>query len=141
LGIGNFAAYHGNKGESTGWYGTHNTFTQISSEAGLPALLLIFLVIGTVIRHMKRVSDELADDSANVELRLLARATLVSIVAFVFSGFFAHIAYDYLLYYVLGIGIGVWTVSRQRLEAPPLDVSVPERFLARHPTKRAFQWR
>jgi O-antigen ligase len=141
LGIGNFSAYHGSKGESTGWYGTHNTFTQISSEAGLPALLLIVFVIGVVIRHMKRLSDELADNPGNVELRLLARATLVSTVAFVFSGFFAHIAYDYLLYYVLGISVGVWTVARQKSEVPPIEVPAPERFLARNSTKRAFQWR
>jgi O-antigen ligase len=141
LGIGNFAAYHGGLGAAEGWLGPHNTFTQISAEAGLPALLIFICLIGTVILHMKRVSDELTDDLQNSESRLLARATLVSTLAFVFSGFFAHMAYAYLLYYVIGIAAGLHSMARHRLEASPVDVSVPGRVLERPSIKQVPQWR
>jgi len=129
LGIGNFSVYHGNQDDPIGWYGTHNTFTQISSEAGLPALLLVVFLIATVIRHMKRVSNSLANDRANVELRLLARATLASALTFVFMCCFAHIAYEYLLYLVIGIAVGVWTIDRHRVKAAQEVVPAPEQLL------------
>jgi O-antigen ligase len=139
LGIGSFPIYHGSNG---GWWlGTHNTFTQISSEAGLPGLLLVVFLIGTVIWHMKRVSEGLANDPANVELRLLAKATLVSTVVFVFSGFFAHLGYDYLLYYIMGIAAGVWTIARHRLEVSRVNVPALKQVRTRHSsTKRVLQW-
>jgi len=141
LGIGNFAVYHGNNEGSTGSYGTHNTFTQISSEGGLPALLLIVLLVGVVISHMKRVSSDPTNNAIDVELRLLARATLVSTLAFVFSGFFAHIAYDYLLYYIVGIEIGVWTIARGSFAASRAEVKSSERFHGPLWTRRVHQWR
>ena len=141
LGIGSFPIYHGSKRDPLGWLGTHNTFTQISSETGLPGLLLVVFLIGTVIRHMKRVSEGLPNDPANVELRLLAKATLVSTVVFVFSGFFAHLGYDYLLYYIMGIAAGVWTIARHRLEVSRVNILAPKRVRTRHSsTKRVFLW-
>jgi O-antigen ligase len=140
LGIGSFPIYHGSKGDPFGWLGTHNTFTQISSETGLPGLLLVVFLIGTVIWHMRRVSEGLANDPANVELRLLAKATLVSTVVFVFSGFFAHLGYDYLLYYIMGIAAGVWTITRHRLEVSRVNVPAPWVRTRHSSTKRVFQW-
>jgi hypothetical protein len=90
---------------------------------------------------MKRVSEGLANDPANVELRLLAKATLVSTVVFVFSGFFAHLGYDYLLYYIMGIAAGVWTIARHRLEVSRVNVPALKQVRTRHSsTKRVLQW-
>jgi O-antigen ligase len=141
LGIGNFPAYHGSQGVSEGWLGPHNTFTQISAEAGVPALLLFVLLIGSAVQHMKRVSDDLIDEPTHTELRLLARATLVSTLAFAFSGFFAHLAYDYLFYYVIGIATAIWTIAKQKGDEPSAEVPPPTRTLAQRPAGRRLSWR
>jgi hypothetical protein len=85
-------------------------------------------------------SPVVESENVNLTFLMLARTTLVNTVAFVFSGFFAHITYDYLLYHVIRIKTRVWMIAHHRLQGPPLDVLGPERFLARHSTKRVFQW-
>src|SRR6266478_6413758 len=114
VGIGNFPLYNGEFiHRPDAWLGTHNTFTQISSEAGIPALVLFLTLFGTVVRRARRLSKKLAEDEANHELRLLARATLVSAVAFAFGAFFAHLGYEYIFYYVAGIAASLWAISRR----------------------------
>lgn len=126
LGVGNFGVYNGNRGTKTGWYGTHNTFTQVSSESGIPGLLLVVTLLVVMIRHMKKVASAIANPTAERNLQLLARATLISTVSFIFSGFFAHIAYDYLLYFVAAISAAIWTLNRDQgettLSEPPTNL-------------------
>jgi O-antigen ligase len=141
LGIGNFAAYHGTLGQSEGWLGPHNTFTQISAEAGIPAMLIFLCLMGSAILHMKRVSDGLSNDTENTELRLLARATLASLLSFVICGFFAHLAYAYLIYYMVGIAAGIWVIAKDKLQTPPpAEEKLSHRFSPR-PAKQAISWR
>ncbi len=44
------------RGVRAAWRGTHNTYTQVSSEAGIPALLLFLAVIYYSIRDLRRTS-------------------------------------------------------------------------------------
>ncbi len=114
VGIGNFQVINGTElHRADAWYGTHNTFTQISSEAGIPALVLFLLLLITLLRHMKKVSEDFADDPANAELRLLARASAASIISFAFGGIFAHVAYEYYFFYPAGIATGLWLIAGQ----------------------------
>ena len=41
----------------------------------------------------------------------MARATLVSLLSFVFGAFFAHIAYEYFLFYPVAIGVGIQHIA------------------------------
>jgi len=141
LGLGGFPVYNGNQlRRPDAWMGTHNTFTQLSSEGGIPALLLFLALFGTVLRRMKRASDELKNDPLISELRLLARATFASALAFAFGGFFAHLAYEFLFYYVVGISAAIWLIAQQSAEVSrsrigSLDaVTVP-------PSQRCPEWR
>lgn len=104
VGVGNFSIKSGNvTRKATEWLGTHNTYTQISSEAGIPALLLyISLIIGTA-RSMLRISGETSKRPEFEDFCLFSRAILVGILVFAFAGFFAHLAYDYYFYYVVGM--------------------------------------
>jgi O-antigen ligase len=134
VGIGGFPIYNGKTiHRSNAWLGTHNTFTQLSSEAGIPALAIFLWLLFTALARMKKINIELAADEESAELRLLATATRVSMWAFAFSGFFAHIAYEYLFYYIAGIAAGLWTISRRRIRAPEsisgLSLSGPSRIL------------
>ncbi|MGB8523761.1 MAG: O-antigen ligase family protein [Candidatus Acidiferrales bacterium] len=119
IGIGGFPVYNGQKfHRPDAWLGTHNTFTQLSSEAGIPALVLFLWLFFTALARMKKIDIELAGDEKSTELRLLAKATRISLLAFAFNGFLAHIAYEYLFYYIAGIAVALWTISRRRMRAP-----------------------
>ncbi|HUN62521.1 MAG TPA: O-antigen ligase family protein [Candidatus Sulfotelmatobacter sp.] len=141
LGIGNFSAYHGTLGQSEGWLGPHNTFTQISAEAGVPALLIFLCLMGVMIRHMKQVSDGLKDKPEHSELRLLAHATLASALAFVFAGFFAHLAYAYLVYYIIAIGAAIRTLASGKIQPATEQVGFPGRVSSPYTAKQAISWR
>jgi len=112
LGLGNLEVASGTElGQPDAWIGAHNTFAQISSEAGLPALVLFVALLWTTIRGMKRLGKTIVNDPESLELKLMARATLASLWSFVFGAFFAHIAYEYFLFYPVAIGVSIQHIA------------------------------
>ncbi len=113
LGLGNFVVANGTDvGRPGAWVGTHNTFTEISSEAGVPALFLFLGLLATALRNIKRIGKTLLNNPGVPELNLMARATLASLVSFAFGALFAHLAYEYYLFYLVAIGVGIQQVAR-----------------------------
>jgi O-antigen ligase len=113
LGLGNFEIASGTElGRPEAWIGAHNTFAQISSEAGVPALVLFISLLWTAIRRMKTLTKAIVDGPEAFDLKLMARATWVSLLSLAFGAFFAHIGYDYFLYYPVAIAVGVEYLSR-----------------------------
>jgi O-antigen ligase len=115
LGLGNFSlasgAQHG--AEPNAWMGTHNTFTQISSEAGLPALALYLMLLAVAVHsmnHIRRTASQAPDGQA---LGLMASATLVSLLSFAFGACVAHLGYDYYLFYIVATAVGLKRIARQ----------------------------
>ena len=112
VGLGNFPEYNAAElHRSDAWFETHNTFTELSSEAGIPALALFLALLFTLLRKMKALIVKLSADPANEELCLLVKAAFVSTLSFAFAGFFAHLAYEYLFYYVAGIAVALGTIA------------------------------
>ena len=113
LGLGNFVVANGTDlGRPEAWVGTHNTFTEISSEAGLPALFLFLGLLTTALRNIKRIGRTFFNSPEGLELNLMARATLASLLSFAFGALFAHLAYEYYLFYLVAIGVGIQQVAR-----------------------------
>jgi O-antigen ligase len=103
LGVNNFPYYTGAKlkGDNA-WLGTHNTYTQLSSEAGIPAFTLFVLLLWTMLRHALAVARS-TKSSQNQDVHYLACALVVSSLVLCFQGFFAHLGYECLYYYVAAI--------------------------------------
>ncbi|MGH9723794.1 MAG: O-antigen ligase family protein, partial [Candidatus Acidiferrales bacterium] len=121
LGVGNFPVYNGERvHRPDAWLGTHNTFTQLSSESGIPGLALFLFLLGTVVSH----AVSILRDSTREDMHFLARATIISVVAFVIGGFFAHIAYEYLFYYIAAISAAMWTISHDGTISPQAALNV-----------------
>jgi O-antigen ligase len=113
LGLGNFSVARGNAlGVPSAWLGSHNSFTELSSEAGIPALLIFVSLLGSAIRSTWRIAMIREEEGARTDLNRMSRAALVSLIAFVFGGFFAHIAYEYYLYYPIAIAVAVEHLSQ-----------------------------
>ena len=113
LGLGNFQVASGLQlGQPSAWMGTHNTFTEVSSEAGLPALGLLLALLATAIIHMRRTVRVLGRNPGSSDLLLMARATLASLLSFAFGAFFAHLAYEYYLFYPVAIAVGIHYMGR-----------------------------
>jgi len=125
LGLGNFPiATGGDYGDADSWAASHNTFTEISSEAGIPALLLFLALIATVISNMRKVTTLASRDPQKFELNLLARATFASTLTLVFGLCFANIGYEYFLY-VCPVAIAV-CIAKVAHQARPHLISAQQ---------------
>ncbi len=113
LGLGNLEVASGTEiGKPEAWLGAHNTFAEISSEAGIPAFLLFVAFLWTAIHRIYKLGTKMSAGPQGFELTLMARATLVSLLSFVFGAFFAHIGYEYFLYYPVAIAVAAQNISK-----------------------------
>jgi O-antigen ligase len=108
LGLGNFEVESGTEpGQQSSWLGTHNSFTELSSEAGIPALIVFLALLFSTLKNMHRLGGSHSEGSETGEIERMARATFASVLSFIVGAFFAHISYEYFLYYPIAIAAGV----------------------------------
>jgi O-antigen ligase len=84
-----FGVGPGQFGELSGvWHETHNTYTQFSAEAGLPALVLFLLFLRSGFRRLReKGKDGVPEENA------LASALQCSLAAYMVGAFFLSTAY------------------------------------------------
>jgi len=112
VGLGNFPMINGQEmHRPDAWYGTHNTFTELSSEAGIPALFQFLALLLIAINHMRQTASRVVHDPDKIEVYLFSRATIASILSFVFGAFFAHLGYAHFTYYPVAIASGLWVTG------------------------------
>jgi O-antigen ligase len=89
VGPGNFEELSG------AWHVAHNTYTQVSAEAGLPGFFIFIMVLVSAVRGLVKLEKK-GDDYV-----VLAPALLASVVALLVGCFFASLSYFLLTYMVL----------------------------------------
>jgi O-antigen ligase len=98
VGPDQFAAAVSQDGEREGqpipWLGTHNTYTQVSSECGIPALIFYVAVIVLCLQSNFRLYWRTRDRPDCRELAGLSRCLLAGTLVFAISAFFFHMAYS-----------------------------------------------
>ena len=113
VGPGNFEVVSGY------WRVTHNSYTQMSSEGGVLALVLYIMILWRGFANLaatKRLSKSAA------ERRMLASALRASLVAFVFGSFFASEAYQFFPYFLVAYTTALYTISaREAIEKRSRD--------------------
>ncbi len=97
------------------WLGTHNTYTQISSECGIPAVIFYAAVIGLCLASNFRLYRRTRDHPADRELAGLGRSLLAGTLVFAVSAFFFHMAYSAYLPTLAGFTVALaLTQTKQR---------------------------
>lgn len=94
VGPGNFPSY------TRLWRVTHNTYTQFSSECGIPVLMLFLLLLRRVflnLRYLRKVPR--SPDTE--QMHLYASALMASFGAYLFGAFFSSSAYELFPYYLV----------------------------------------
>jgi O-antigen ligase len=103
VGPGNFAQLSGS------WHETHNTFTQLSSEGGLPTLILYMLILWhgfTNVRKTKRLA------STRTESRLLAGALHASLIGYIVGSVFASVGFQFFPYILVGYTTALFSITK-----------------------------
>ncbi len=112
VGPGNFENISGT------WRETHDTYTQLSSEGGIPALLL-FLIILRLAFSKVRLAQRMVPRQS--ELGLLASALRASLASFAVGAFFSSVAYHFFPYFLIGFASAAYQIAllEQRHQSPP----------------------
>ncbi len=123
VGIGEFAPYTAKladaKGEHPLWLGTHNTYTQVSSEAGIPALICFLGMIGFSFNGLRKAYRRARSSptEAGRQIASVCFALMTSLVAYSVCAFFAHVAYGATLPVLAGFSIALIGISEPTLAA------------------------
>jgi O-antigen ligase len=121
VGIGQFQNYEGRTSREMGshghWHETHNSYTQASSEIGIPALLFFLAAIFSTYRMLDRVyrvARKLTPTRENQEIAATALCLLLSLVGFCTTSFFLSLAYRFYLPALTGVTIAFYRAVQQK---------------------------
>jgi putative inorganic carbon (hco3(-)) transporter len=101
------ASEAGQEERSLAWRQTHNTYTQISSEAGLPALAAYLGALASAFVVPLRCYRRFRGDPSQRELASLSYWTLVAVLTFAVGAFFGSFAYGYIFPVLGGLAAAV----------------------------------
>ncbi|HLK22490.1 MAG TPA: O-antigen ligase family protein [Bryobacteraceae bacterium] len=94
-------------GTQSPWLGTHNSYTQVASECGIPAFLLYTSVIVISLVSNFRIFRRTARLSQYSDLSALAFCTFNATLAYAVCTFFFHIAYSGYLPCIAGMSVAL----------------------------------
>ncbi len=109
---------------------THNAYTQVSSEMGIPAMIIYLLFMLSALRRLRRIERETYDTRKRTRVFYLSVALQASLVGYMVSSFFASVAYLWNIYFLIGYalclhrlyeanGTGVFGLAAER---KPFDI-------------------
>lgn len=107
VGAGNFNSISGL------WHDQHNTYTQMSSEGGVPAFVLYVLLLWCALANLRKINLLAPADSEEV---LFAMALRASLWGFLVGSFFTASAYQFFTYFLVGYSSGLVTIIEARYE-------------------------
>ena len=127
LGAGNFkvasAEYYRSRNLHAPWTEVHNTFLQVSSENGIPALLIYVYLIVAALRRLT-MYYRLYRESSYAENRRIAEMAWylrLALVSYTVSAIFGNYAYQYHLPWLIGLTVALTSAEANR----PLSVRAP----------------
>ncbi|MDX2180001.1 MAG: O-antigen ligase family protein [Bryobacteraceae bacterium] len=134
VGPGGFQAYHarvqGQANKSAYWNDTHNTFTQMASEVGIPAgLIYTVLLIGTVRRGAQAM--KLGRRLNNPQLTAIGDAIIMAVLCFALAAFFGNYAYMFYMPLLVALTEVLRRITEREIQAnptaaiPPSSAAVP----------------
>lgn len=120
VGPGNFMVAEGEMAREEGrrptWLQTHNGYTQVSSEMGIPALLLYLAAMFTSFRLLRQIVHLPGTTAEVAELRHLARFLRIALLAMSIATFFGVSLYQFYIPVLLALLVGTYqAATRLRL--------------------------
>ena len=109
VGPGNFPAI------TESWRVAHNTYTELSAEGGIPALILFVLILGLAFRNVRRVRKTI-EYARNKEIQLFTSAMWAGLAAYVVGAAFASTEYQLFPYFMVA-----YTSVLYRLASQPIQ--------------------
>src|SRR6185503_2251252 len=99
VGVGNF--HH----KSFSELGTHNAYTQVGSEMGIAAMVVYIMFLVYPFRRLTEIQKLTYKQKDERFTYYLAVGLQASLLAYMVASFFAHVAYQWYIYYLVGYAI------------------------------------
>lgn len=103
IGAGNFAALSGS------WHVTHNSFTEMSSEGGVPAFILYGVILWCGFKNVRATKRRTQGRGKSL---LLAWAFQASLAAYVIGSLFASAAYQFYPYFLVAYTTALFRITK-----------------------------
>jgi len=104
VGAGQFPNYTGNP------HVTHNTYTELSSECGIPVLVMFLMVMYQCFRNLSKVRNT-ARYRSDPEVPLYTSALWAGFASYLAGAFFANTAYALFPYFMVGYTTAMVRIS------------------------------
>jgi O-antigen ligase len=112
VGMDNFVLYSNTE------HATHNSYTQVASEIGLPAAIVYVLFLIAAFRRVRRIPHPKEVSARERWLPHLAIGVQSSLIGFMVTSFFASVAFLWYAYYLVAYAI---CVSRLHETSVPIQ--------------------
>ena len=104
------------EGKVGSWHATHCTWTQVSSECGIPALIFYILSLGSAILLVSRV-QRAARAEGNVEMANACFCYLLAMTGLIVAMTFLASAYRLYFPIMVGLAVAMSCVANQQTNA------------------------
>ena len=126
VGLGMFAVASGDDAASLGmrapWRETHNTYTQVSSETGLPAFALYMGALAYCFSLMTRLKRASKNQPRFQLLFKMATCMHLSLLSFAVTSFFSSVAWSHYLPSLLGLTVALYQAGRYEMGIAGVNV-------------------
>ena len=109
---------------------SHNAYTQVAAELGLAAVVVYVMFIVSPIKRLRRIERESyeywqAKDTSNNEFakrsHFIAIGLQASLVAYMIGSFFASVAYQWYVYYLVGYSVCLYRIYASTVGLPEIE--------------------
>jgi hypothetical protein len=107
------------QGVHSPWLGTHNSYTQVSSECGIPAVICYCAVLVLSFKSNWRLYRECRDNPVLKDVANLSFCLLAGTLVYAVSTFFFHIAYGGALPGLAGFSLALQLAAEPLLAPSP----------------------
>ena len=125
------------------WLGTHNSYTQVSSEIGIPAFLFYFAAVFLSIAGPLQVYRKTRGDPRLEQMGTIALGLHYTMIIYAVTVLFEHIAYTVMLPIFGGFAAALGRVASAEIErikaiplAPTMSTAMFRTYLTERPRQR-----
>jgi len=127
VGLAQFSAFEGENTKSLGthgyWHNTHNSYTQVSSECGLPALGFYVAAVLSTFLLLNRTYRKACTRPEYREIRYATFCLMLSLVGYCAGSTFVNFAYFMYLPVLTGLAIAVARGAQVEFDRPLDDAA------------------
>jgi probable O-glycosylation ligase (exosortase A-associated) len=104
-------------------HATHNAYTQVASELGIPAMVIYIMFLIAPLKRLRRIERETISNREKSEFYYFAIGLEVSLIGYMTASFFLSVAYLWYLYYLVAYTICLARLYEWSLQGKPAQLA------------------